>query len=138
MVVLIRDDVDSIGSPGEDELQLIDFSEEDDCLIAFPFRDYLEDLRLSGADYLFFDHLPLLTYDNLNDCNRIKLFESINSQVLERIDQAQSESMEPRRPSFLRKILAWDSAFFTGADRIRIHVSKRICPVIFTKQNHGQ
>ncbi|KAI3700691.1 hypothetical protein L2E82_45328 [Cichorium intybus] len=111
---------------GEDELQLIDFSEEDDCLIAFPFRDYLEDLRLS------------VTYDNLNDCNRIKLFESINSQVLERIDQAQSESMEPRRPSFLRKILAWDSAFFTGADRIRIHVSKRICLVIFTKQNHGQ
>ncbi|KAI3508641.1 hypothetical protein L1887_23650 [Cichorium endivia] len=105
---------------GEDELQLIDFSEEDDYLVAFPFRDSLEDLRLSGADYLLFDHLPLrlrmlLTYDNLNECDRIKLFESINSQVLERIDQAQSESMEPRRPSFLRRSLAWDSAFFTSA-----------------------
>ncbi|XP_023747148.1 uncharacterized protein LOC111895289 isoform X3 [Lactuca sativa] len=88
---------------GDDELQLIDFSEEDDYLIAFPFRDSLEDLRLS------------VTYDNLNECDRIKLFESINSQVVERIDQAQFESMEPRRPSFLRKSLAWDNAFFTSA-----------------------
>lgn len=32
----------------DDNLQLIDFSEEDDYLIAFPFRDNLEDLRLSG------------------------------------------------------------------------------------------
>ncbi|CAI9302829.1 unnamed protein product [Lactuca saligna] len=88
---------------GDDELQLIDFSEEDDYLIAFPFRDSLEDLRLS------------VTYDNLNECDRIKVFESINSQVVERIDEAQFESMEPRRPSFLRKSLAWDNAFFTSA-----------------------
>ncbi|CAH1443743.1 unnamed protein product [Lactuca virosa] len=88
---------------GGDELQLIDFSEEDDYLIAFPFRDSLEDLRLS------------VTYDNLNECDRIKVFESINSQVVERIDEAQFESMEPRRPSFLRKSLAWDNAFFTSA-----------------------
>lgn len=184
---------------GDDELQLIDFSEEDDYLIAFPFRDSLEDLRLSGANYVLFDHHPLVcvrslifthfvsfllrqfpfflmkfnsisilshvielnnnkkkkkrrfidsltlskkswftflndrvyflviclkfyeqtcfavTYDNLNECDRIKLFESINSQVVERIDQAQFESMEPRRPSFLRKSLAWDNAFFTSA-----------------------
>lgn len=35
----------------EDNLQLIDFSEEDDYLIDFPFRDSLEDFRLSGADH---------------------------------------------------------------------------------------
>lgn len=56
-----------------------------------------------------------VTYDNLNECDRIKLFESINSQVVERIDETQFESMEPRRASFLRKSLAWDNAFFTSA-----------------------
>ena len=39
----------------DDNLQLIDFSEEDDYLIVFPFRDNLEDLRLSGniLDWFF-------------------------------------------------------------------------------------
>ncbi|MFS7968471.1 hypothetical protein Hanom_Chr09g00797841 [Helianthus anomalus] len=32
---------------GDDNLQLIDFSEEDDYLIAVPYRASLEDLRLS-------------------------------------------------------------------------------------------
>lgn len=85
---------------GEDNLQLIDFSQEDDYLIAFPFRDSLEDLRLS------------VSFDNVNGCDYTKPF---NSQVVERIDYVQSESMEPRRPSFLRKSLAWDTAFFTSA-----------------------
>ncbi|KAI3758045.1 hypothetical protein L6452_05592 [Arctium lappa] len=88
---------------GEDNLQLIDFSEEDDYLIAFPFRDSLEDLRLS------------VSFDNVNGCDHTKLFGGANSQVVERIDHVQYESMEPRRPSFLRKSLAWDSAFFTSA-----------------------
>ncbi|XP_024969575.1 uncharacterized protein LOC112508943 [Cynara cardunculus var. scolymus] len=87
----------------EDNLQLIDFSEEDDYLIAFPFRDSLEDLRLS------------VSFDDVNGFDHTKLFGGANSQVVERIDHVQSESMEPRRPSFLRKSLAWDSAFFTSA-----------------------
>ncbi|KAI3783438.1 hypothetical protein L1987_42520 [Smallanthus sonchifolius] len=33
---------------GDDNLQLLDFSEEDDYLIPFPYRDSLEDIRLSG------------------------------------------------------------------------------------------
>ncbi|KAI3705563.1 hypothetical protein L1987_75802 [Smallanthus sonchifolius] len=70
-----------------DDLQLIDFSEEDDYLIAFPYRDSLEDLRLS------------VTFDNVNG----------------RINHVQSESVNPRRQSFLRKSLAWDSAFFNSA-----------------------
>ncbi|KAL8251752.1 hypothetical protein R6Q59_035445 [Mikania micrantha] len=71
---------------GDDNLRLIDFSKEDDYLIAFPYRDSLEDLRLS------------VTFDNLNEWN----------------NHVGSESVEPRRQSFLRKSLAWDSAFFTS------------------------
>ncbi|KAL8231936.1 hypothetical protein R6Q57_001714 [Mikania cordata] len=70
----------------DDNIRLIDFSKEDDYLIAFPYRDSLEDLRLS------------VTFDNLNEWN----------------DHVGSESVEPRRQSFLRKSLAWDSAFFTS------------------------
>ncbi|PWA90736.1 hypothetical protein CTI12_AA097510 [Artemisia annua] len=80
----------------DDNLQLIDFSEEDDYLIAFPFRDNLEDLRLS------------VSFDNVNEYDRNKQCGGANLP-------AQSESLEPRRLSFLRKSLAWDSAFFTSA-----------------------
>lgn len=44
----------------------------------------------------------------MNECDRDKLFGGVNSDV-------QTESDEPRRPSFLRKSLAWDSAFFNSA-----------------------
>ncbi|XP_076936798.1 uncharacterized protein LOC143604100 [Bidens hawaiensis] len=40
---------------GDNNMQLIDFKEEDDYLIAFPFRDSLEDLRLS------------VSFDNVNE-----------------------------------------------------------------------
>ncbi|KAJ0533584.1 hypothetical protein HanRHA438_Chr09g0392131 [Helianthus annuus] len=72
---------------GDDNLQLIDFSEEDDYLIAVPYRASLEDLRLS------------VSFDNVN---------GQSNHIL-------SESVDPRRQSFLRKSLAWDSAFFTSA-----------------------
>ena len=32
-----------------EKIQLIDFSSEDDILVDYPFRDSLEDLRLSGS-----------------------------------------------------------------------------------------
>lgn len=35
-----------------EKLQLIDFSSEDDFLVDYPFRDSLEDLRLSGFLFL--------------------------------------------------------------------------------------
>ena len=34
-----------------DNLQLIDFSKEDDCLLEFSFRDSVKDVRLSRAGY---------------------------------------------------------------------------------------
>ncbi|GKE63034.1 hypothetical protein Tco_1513401, partial [Tanacetum coccineum] len=49
-----------------------------------------------------------LTFDNVNEYDRSKQCGGANLP-------SQSESLEPRRPSFLRKSLAWDSAFFTSA-----------------------
>ncbi|GJS75595.1 hypothetical protein Tco_0725476 [Tanacetum coccineum] len=67
----------------DDNLQLIDFSEEDDYLIAYPFRDNLEDLRLS------------VMFDNVNEYDRSKQCGGANLP-------SKSESLEPTRPSFLR------------------------------------
>ncbi|KAM7499190.1 hypothetical protein LguiA_023604 [Lonicera macranthoides] len=87
-------------------LELIDISSEDDFLIASPFYDSLEDLRLS------------VKLENINE-----LFGTANSpesdnaaEVLHQRKQLlPSEFTDPKRPSFLRKSLAWDSEFFTSA-----------------------
>lgn len=36
-----------------EKIQLIDFSSEDDILVDYPFRDSLQDLRLSGSFCVF-------------------------------------------------------------------------------------
>ncbi|KAA8539359.1 hypothetical protein F0562_026051 [Nyssa sinensis] len=93
-------------------LPLIDISSEDDFLIASPFRDILQDLRLSVA------------LGNINEHEGFKLFETANSSDVqnasEQLGQMEqklipSKSMELGRASNLRKSLAWDSAFFTSA-----------------------
>lgn len=89
---------------GGEKLRLIDVSKEDDFLIDSPLFDSLEDLRLS------------VSFDNTNEYEANRLLRSQSSQ------QGKNEqnlspfgSMEPARPSYLRKSLAWDSAFFNSA-----------------------
>lgn len=43
-----------------EKIKLIDFSSEDDILVDYPFRDSLEDLRLSGSFFVLIVYLILL------------------------------------------------------------------------------
>ncbi|XP_019194460.1 PREDICTED: uncharacterized serine-rich protein C215.13-like [Ipomoea nil] len=92
-----------------EKLKLIDISSEDDFLIDSPLFDSLEDLRLS------------VTWDNSKENEGSKVSgngTSSRSSVAEELLQRQQNklsSMESGRPSYLRKSLAWDKAFFTNA-----------------------
>nr|GLL23186.1 uncharacterized serine-rich protein C215.13-like [Ipomoea trifida] len=92
-----------------ENLKLIDISSEDDFLIASPLFDSLEDLRLS------------VTWDNSKENEGSKVSgngtssrSSAAEELLQR-QQSKPSSMESGRPSYLRKSLAWDKAFFTSA-----------------------
>nr|GEX60304.1 hypothetical protein [Tanacetum cinerariifolium] len=71
-----------------DNLPLIDFSKEDDCLLPLSFRDSIEDVKLSCAGF-----------DNASMIKRGKM-----------------SPVEERRRSELRKSLDWNSAFFTSQE----------------------
>lgn len=95
-----------------EKLQLIDISLEDDFLIASHLDDNLQDFRVSGL------------LENIDENEVLKLIRTMNSQEAENAANMPkqmepqllvSESMEPGRVSDVRKSLAWDSAFFTGA-----------------------
>ncbi|KAI3705622.1 hypothetical protein L1987_75861 [Smallanthus sonchifolius] len=98
---------------GDDNLQLLDFSEEDDYLILFPYRDSLEDLRLSGL--IKFEIIKELLGYFLSEVSAIiYVFDGTYSAVT--FDDVNEDvQSEPRRQSFLRKSLGWDSAFSTRA-----------------------
>nr|GEY16910.1 hypothetical protein [Tanacetum cinerariifolium] len=70
-----------------DNLPLIDFSKEDDCLLPLSFRDSIEDVKLSCA----------VGFDNASTIKRGKM-----------------SPVEERRLSELHKSLDWNSAFFTS------------------------
>ena len=64
----------------------------------------------------------VVTFDNVNEYDLSKRCGGAKIP-------AQFESLEPRRPSFSRKILAWDSAFFTSAgilDLLNKYLNKSI------------
>uniref|UniRef100_A0A165WCV8 Uncharacterized protein n=1 Tax=Daucus carota subsp. sativus TaxID=79200 RepID=A0A165WCV8_DAUCS len=94
-----------------EKIQLIDFSSEDDILVDYPFRDSLEDLRLS------------VTFKDLSEHNISESLKMANQREVENAGNSlhQREEMlstpeflEPRRPSYLRKSIAWDNAFFSS------------------------
>lgn len=94
-----------------EKLGLIDVSQEDDFLIDSPLFDSLEDLRLSA-------------FDGSNEDEAIRLFRTLRYEAGNTTEEtilqkeqnlSSSGSMEPARPSYLRKSLAWDSAFFNSA-----------------------
>lgn len=94
-----------------EKIQLIDFSSEDDILVDYPFRDSLEDLRLSVTFKDISDHN---NSESLKMANRRKVENSGNS--LHQYEEMLStpEFLEPRRASYLRKSIAWDNAFFSS------------------------
>ncbi|WOG96185.1 hypothetical protein DCAR_0415516 [Daucus carota subsp. sativus] len=82
-----------------EKIQLIDFSSEDDILVDYPFRDSLEDLRLS---------------ESLKMANQREVENAGNSLHQREEMLSTPEFLEPRRPSYLRKSIAWDNAFFSS------------------------
>ncbi|XP_031106597.1 chitinase-like protein PB1E7.04c [Ipomoea triloba] len=116
-----------------ENLKLIDISSEDDFLIASPLFDSLEDLRLS------------VTWDNSKENEGSKVSgngtssrSSAAEELLQR-QQSKPSSMESGRPSYLRKSLAWDKAFFTSAgvldaDELSL-ISNGACQLSETQQD---
>nr|GMC72981.1 uncharacterized serine-rich protein C215.13-like [Ipomoea batatas] len=116
-----------------ENLKLIDISSEDDFLIASPLFDSLEDLRLS------------VTWDNSKENEGSKVSgngtssrSSAAEELLQR-QQSKPSSMESGRPSYLRKSLAWDKAFFTSAgvldaDELSL-ISNGACQLSGTQQD---
>ncbi|KAK1355456.1 hypothetical protein POM88_048712 [Heracleum sosnowskyi] len=94
-----------------EKIQLIDFSSEDDILVDYPFRDSLEDLRLS------------VTFKDISDHNSSESLKMANQRKVENAGNilhhreemlSTPEFLEPRRASYLRKSIAWDNAFFSS------------------------
>ncbi|CAH9129965.1 unnamed protein product [Cuscuta epithymum] len=84
---------------GDERLKLIDISSEDDFLIASPLFESLEDLRLS------------VTWDKLGDNECFKFGNSSSNHGATQCNFPPQSG----RPSYLRRSLAWDNAFFTSS-----------------------
>ncbi|GJS39023.1 hypothetical protein Tco_0564066 [Tanacetum coccineum] len=77
----------------DDNLQLIDFSEEDDYLIAYPFRDNLEDLRLSGSKEEHEVYLKLV----LESLRKEKLYAKVSKSNVVSDALSRNERVKSRR-----------------------------------------
>ncbi|OIT06762.1 PREDICTED: uncharacterized protein LOC109213840 [Nicotiana attenuata] len=113
---------------GDQKLKLIDISSEEDCLIDSPLFDSLEDLRLS------------VTLDNINEnggsrtsFQRDKTTKVNQQKELKHLSTA---SIQPGRPSFLRKSLAWDHAFFTSTGLLDPHELSLVNKEFETLEEH--
>ncbi|KAL8093271.1 uncharacterized protein LOC141693513 [Apium graveolens] len=94
-----------------EKIKLIDFSLEDDILVDYPFRDSLQDLRLSVTFKDISDHN---SSESLKMASQRKVENAGNSLHQNEDMLSTPEFLEPRRASYLRKSIAWDNAFFSS------------------------
>uniref|UniRef100_M0ZQ05 Uncharacterized protein n=1 Tax=Solanum tuberosum TaxID=4113 RepID=M0ZQ05_SOLTU len=117
---------------GDQKLKLIDISSEDEFLIDSPLFDSLEDLRLS------------VTLDSINENGEgsnlsktsAKIDKSTQVNKQKELKHLSSASIQPGRPSYLRKSSAWDNAFFTSAGLLDPHELSSMNKEFDTLENH--